>query len=72
MSKIICRQCGRDINAIGQDNMSSNENPLCEDCFNEEGLDKYAHNTWLDMRCPNDCSLCGGHCALDDRSDEDE
>ncbi len=30
--KIICRCCGRDINAIGQDNMSSGNAPICEDC----------------------------------------
>lgn len=34
MSKLICSCCGRDINAIGQDNMSHNSNPICEDCFN--------------------------------------
>lgn len=30
---IICRCCGRDIDAIGQDNMSENYQPLCEDCY---------------------------------------
>ncbi len=34
MHKIICRCCGRDINAIGQDNMSTTSSPLCEDCYN--------------------------------------
>ena len=29
---MICRNCGRDINAIGQDNMSYSGRPLCEDC----------------------------------------
>lgn len=35
MNKIICNNCGRDINALGQDNMSWSENPLCEDCYNK-------------------------------------
>lgn len=30
---LICRQCGRDIDAIGQDNMSHDSRPLCEDCY---------------------------------------
>lgn len=29
---IICSCCGRDIDAIGQDNVSYTYNPLCEDC----------------------------------------
>lgn len=30
---IICAECGRDIDAIGQDNMSHSPNfALCEDC----------------------------------------
>ena len=29
---MICSCCGRDINEIGQDNVSYNEYPLCEDC----------------------------------------
>lgn len=34
--QIICRCCGRDINAIGQDNMSSRlGSPMCEDCYND-------------------------------------
>lgn len=33
MFRIICSCCGRDINAIGQDNMSYTNSPLCEDCF---------------------------------------
>ena len=32
--KIICRCCGRDINSLGQDNMSCNSSPICEDCYN--------------------------------------
>ncbi|WP_417165024.1 hypothetical protein [Senegalimassilia anaerobia] len=32
---IICESCGRDIDAIGQDNMGVAA-PLCEDCRNEE------------------------------------
>ena len=31
-NEMICRSCGRDINAIGQDNMSLGGRPLCEDC----------------------------------------
>lgn len=30
--KLICGYCGRDINEIGQDNMSYNDMPMCEDC----------------------------------------
>lgn len=32
---IICESCGRDIDALGQDNMSRTSEPLCEDCWNE-------------------------------------
>lgn len=35
MSGIICESCGRDIDALGQDNMSCTSEPLCEDCWNE-------------------------------------
>lgn len=35
MSGIICESCGRDIDALGQDNMSRTSEPLCEDCWNE-------------------------------------
>lgn len=31
---IICGSCGRDIDALGQDNMSCTSEPLCEDCWN--------------------------------------
>lgn len=31
---IICDTCGRDIDALGQDNMGVGA-PLCEDCWNE-------------------------------------
>lgn len=31
--KIICSECGRDINALEQDNMSETVKPLCEDCY---------------------------------------
>ena len=32
-----CRQCGRNIDNIGQDNMSSRVgSSLCEDCYNRE------------------------------------
>ena len=33
MPKLICRCCGRDLNEIWQDNMSTNSQPLCEDCY---------------------------------------
>ena len=33
MYRLICSCCGRDINALGQDNMSYNNYPLCEDCY---------------------------------------
>ena len=33
---IICESCGRDIDALGQDNMSCTCEPLCEDCWNEQ------------------------------------
>ena len=32
---IICETCGRDIDALGQDNMGVGA-PLCEDCWNEQ------------------------------------
>lgn len=32
---IICESCGRDIGALGQDNMSCTSEPLREDCWNE-------------------------------------
>ena len=35
MSGIIYSECGRDIDALGQDNMSFTSEPLCEDCWNE-------------------------------------
>lgn len=31
---IICESCGRDIDALGQDNMGVDA-PLCEDCFGD-------------------------------------
>lgn len=31
---VICSSCGRDIDALGQDNMGLHE-PLCEDCFDD-------------------------------------
>ena len=30
--EIICRVCGEDIDAKGQDNMSYSGRPICEDC----------------------------------------
>jgi hypothetical protein len=35
--KIICPVCGRDIDAISQDNMSYGSSPICEDCAGEQG-----------------------------------
>lgn len=32
---LICESCGRDIDALGQDNMSRTSEPLCEDCWSE-------------------------------------
>lgn len=35
--KMICVYCGRDIDEIDQDNMSSTPGfPICEDCYEEE------------------------------------
>lgn len=33
MSGIICSACGRDLDEIGQCNMSCTREPLCEDCW---------------------------------------
>jgi len=33
---IICRNCGRNIDVIDQDNMSYSNNPVCEDCDEED------------------------------------
>lgn len=42
--RLICSCCGRDINAINQDNMSHNEYPLCEDCYYADlGEFDYSH-----------------------------
>lgn len=32
---VICSSCGRDIDALGQDNMSCTSEPLCEDCLGD-------------------------------------
>lgn len=32
---LICRRCGRDLDEIWSDNMSDNNEPLCEDCYYE-------------------------------------
>lgn len=37
MSGIICSECGRDIDEIGQDNMSCTSEPLCEGWENARG-----------------------------------
>jgi hypothetical protein len=51
--KIICDTCGRDINAIGQDNCSYIAgSPMCEDCYGElraSGLrDRNIETIWDD------------------------
>lgn len=38
---IICSICKRDINEIGQDNMSYDMNPLCEDCARKQNQMMY-------------------------------
>lgn len=35
MSGIRCKECGRDLDEIGQDNMSRTSEPLCVDCWND-------------------------------------
>lgn len=44
---IICESCGRDIDALGQDNMSCVDAPLCEDCWNEQ-----QSRPSIEVRCP--------------------
>lgn len=38
--RIICRICGEDIDAKGQDNMSYSNSPICEDCDGKEESDR--------------------------------
>lgn len=45
---IICDTCGRDIDALGQDNMSCTSEPLCEDCWNEQ--QSYANDLRREVR----------------------
>lgn len=45
---IICESCGRDIDALGQDNMSCTSEPLCEDCWNEQ--QSYANDILREVR----------------------
>lgn len=45
---IICERCGRDIDALGQDNMSCTSEPLCEDCWNEQ--QSYANDIRREVR----------------------
>lgn len=48
---MICVNCGRDIDAIGQDNCSHVAGkPLCEDCAQET-----RNREWR----PEDCDYCG-------------
>lgn len=51
MMKLICSCCGRDINALGQDNMSCNEYPLCEDCYYDD------ENGFKDVYAPREKKL---------------
>lgn len=44
---IICETCGRDIDALGQDNMGVDA-PLCEDCWNEQ--QSYANDLRREVR----------------------
>ena len=44
---IICKSCGRDIDALGQDNMGVGA-PLCEDCWNEQ--QSYANDLRREVR----------------------
>ena len=46
---LICSKCGRDIDAIGQDNVSYNNSPLCEDCA---GMNN-SNDTITDMELAN-------------------
>lgn len=54
---IKCSKCGKNLNDIGQDNMSYKTGlPVCEDCND------------LTIRhdgCPDDCSQCGSYCVYD-------
>lgn len=45
---VICESCGRDIDALGQDNMSCTSEPLCEDCWNEQ--QSYANDLRREVR----------------------
>lgn len=45
---IICDTCGRDIDALGQDNMSCTSEPLCEDCWGEQ--QSYANDLRREVR----------------------
>lgn len=45
---IICESCGRDIDALGQENMSCTSEPLCEDCWNEQ--QSYANDLRREVR----------------------
>ena len=43
MSGIRCSACGRDLDEIGQDNMSYTREPLCEDCWREDQAAQQGH-----------------------------
>lgn len=51
---IICKSCGRDIDALGQDNMGVGA-PLCEDCWNGQKRlavqDRHLHNLHRENEC---------------------
>lgn len=53
MLKIICGTCGRDINQIGQDNVSYTATPdLCAWCSDQENIDR---QPTVHLTCP----VCG-------------
>ena len=43
MSGIRCSACGRDLDEIGQVNMSYTREPLCEDCWNGDKVAQQGH-----------------------------
>ena len=48
---IICKHCGRDIDEIGQDNVSSEPNyPICEECNRLLEEADMEDQCWLDLR----------------------
>ena len=55
---IICSRCGRDLDEIWQDNMSNNNEPLCEDCYYEMQIsDREFYEMYEDTYNSEDCSM---------------